>query len=269
MISAAASHPPSADPHAVGDASEARAEQDDLRSKVWPELRQVARPHPILGFDFDNFIADFDGSDRCAEHLRELPAYQAASAVFVTPDECTGLIRQWVLEDGKVLVVTTFGIVDGFRMVRPTELPDGGAEQAATMAWLHEVAPAVSLGELAGLGISFLVTGAGAITRGGVRLGKGHGYFDLEWAMLSEVGALDATPTVAGVVHDCQRLDVDVTVAAHDVPVDVVVTPTGVEPFAVHRGPGQVLWDQLTVERAAGMPPVVELALLRAGATSR
>lgn len=246
-----------------------RTQQDELRSKVWPELRSVARPHPILGFDFDNFIADFDRSAVCSDLLRGQHAYQQADAVFVTPDESTGLIRQRALEDGKVLVVTTFGIADGFRLVRPTELPDGGAQQAASMEWLHEVAPAVPLGELAGLEISFLVTGAGAITNGGVRLGKGHGYFDLEWAMLSEIGALAETPTVVGVVHDCQRLDVTVAAAPHDVPVDVVVTPSGAETFAVRRTPGAVRWAQLTVGRAASIPPLVELALLRAGASPR
>ncbi|WP_196073440.1 5-formyltetrahydrofolate cyclo-ligase [Nakamurella alba] len=252
----------------VGSVAEAKAAQDALRTRVWPALRQVARPHPLLGFDFDNFIADFEGSGTTAELIRELPAYRAAHTVFVTPDESTGLLRQRVLEDGKTLVVTSFGISTGFRRVRPDQLPDGGAEQAATMDWLHEVAPVVRLAELAGAGVSLLVTGAGAVADGGVRLGKGHGYFDLEWAMLSEIGALADDPVVVGVVHDCQRLAVRVPVAEHDVPLDLVVTPTGVEQVAVHRSPGRVLWPLLTVARAAGMPPVVELALLRAGAMS-
>ena len=36
-----------------------------------------------------------------------------------------------------------------------------------------------------------MVTGASAITPSGIRFGKGHGYFDLEWAMLSSKGSCD------------------------------------------------------------------------------
>ena len=255
--------------HSSGDVrpavGSAREDQDRLRSHVWPELRKVARPHAVLGFDFDNFIADFEGSRRCADRLAELPAYEAASAVFVTPDDSTDHIRRRTLEDGKVLVVSTFGITDGFRLIDPTDLPEGGPEQASNLTWIHDVAPLVSLSSLSGIGISLLVTGAGAVVDGGIRLGKGHGYFDLEWAMLSEIGALAEEPTVVGVVHDCQRLAVDVMTADHDVPLDSVVTPSGVEHFDVSRGPGRVLWGQLAMAKAMTMPPVVELALHRAG----
>jgi 5-formyltetrahydrofolate cyclo-ligase len=252
----------------VSDVAGVREAQDRLRTSVWPELRKVARPHSLLGFDFDNFIADFDGSDRCADLLREQSAYRSAEAVFVTPDESTCLIRRRVLEDGKTLVVTTFGITRGFRVVRPDALPDGGAEQAATMEWLHEAAPLVPLAGLRGMSISVLVTGAGAVTDGGIRLGKGHGYFDLEWALLSEMDALSDRPVVVGVVHDCQRLGVTVEAADHDVPLDLVLLPSGAETFEVRRAPGRVRWSLLTAARAATMPPVVELALLHAGASS-
>lgn len=41
----------------------------------------------------------------------------------------------------------------------------------------------------------------------GMRFGKGHGYFDLEFAMLSEIGLVDASSEVVDVVHDCQYVD--------------------------------------------------------------
>ena len=242
-----------------------RAAQDHLRSAVWPVLRDVARPHPLLGFDFDNFIADFAGSDRCAAALRAQPCYQTAEVVFVTPDESTEPIRRDVLADGKTLVVTTYGIADGFRVVTPRDVPDGGPVQAATIPWITEQAPRASLRELAGADIDCLVTGAGAVTTAGVRLGKGHGYFDLEWAMLSEVGALAADPTVVGIVHDCQVLDLAVPVADHDVALDVIVTPSGATPCHIDRRPGRIDWSLLTTDRAMTMPPLVELALLQCG----
>ena len=43
-----------------------------------------------------------------------------------------------------------------------------------------------------------LVTGASAVSMEGVRFGKGHGFFDLEWGMFTDVGIVDeATPVVA------------------------------------------------------------------------
>jgi 5-formyltetrahydrofolate cyclo-ligase len=253
---------------AADDVAGVRRAHDRLRASVWPALRAVARPHPLLGFDFDNFIADFDGSEVCARLVRELPAYRTAATVFVTPDESTELIRRNVLEDGKVLVVSSFGITSGFRRVRAADLPDGGPRQAATMDWLHSRAERVTLADLAGADISLLITGSGAVADGGVRLGKGHGYFDLEWALFSEARALATEPQVVGVVHDCQRLPLTVAAAPHDVPLDVVVTPSGVEPVTVSRTPGRVRWSFLPLEKASAIPPVVELALTRLAVAS-
>lgn len=244
--------------------SEVRSAHDALRAEVWPALREVAVPDPLLGFAFDDFIADFAGSPACVEQLRALAPYRAAHTVFITPDGSTAALRAAALADGKTLLVTTFGIADGFRRVRPDDLPDGGPRQAATMEWLTQRAPEVALADLAGADVGVLVTGAGAITRGGLRLGKGHGYFDLEWAMLSEVGGLAPEPLVVGVVHDCQVVDAEVPAAAHDVPVDVVLTGTRTLTSRVAERPtGRVDWSLLSDDRVRRIPPLVDLALLQ------
>lgn len=36
----------------------------------------------------------------------------------------------------------------------------------------------------------------------GVRFGKGHGFFDLEWGMFSDLKLVDENPPVVAVVHD-------------------------------------------------------------------
>jgi 5-formyltetrahydrofolate cyclo-ligase len=40
----------------------------------------------------------------------------------------------------------------------------------------------------------FMVTGASAVSLNGVRFGKGHGFFDLEWGMFTDVGIAHETP---------------------------------------------------------------------------
>ena len=38
---------------------------------------------------------------------------------------------------------------------------------------------------------TFMVTGASAVSLDGVRFGKGHGFFDLEWGMFTDMGIVD------------------------------------------------------------------------------
>ena len=40
--------------------------------------------------------------------------------------------------------------------------------------------------------VDLVVTGAAAVTREGVHFGKGHGYFDIEWGLLAEIGLVGA-----------------------------------------------------------------------------
>ena len=60
-----------------------------------------------------------------------------------------------------------------------------------------------------------LVTGASAVSTHGIRFGKGHGYFDLEWAMFSEIHCLADDPLVVCAVHDCQVVDLNLLRQRH------------------------------------------------------
>ena len=53
----------------------------------------------------------------------------------------------------------------------------------------------------------FMVTGASAVSLDGVRFGKGHGFFDLEWGMFTDLGIVDETTPVAASVHDVQVVE--------------------------------------------------------------
>ena len=83
--------------------------------------------------------------------------------------------------------MTTYGIVRGFLYLDPADVPPAERRYAATLDGMDRYATPVSLREIGELGpVSLLVTGGSAVSRNGVRFGKGHGYFDLEFAMLSE-----------------------------------------------------------------------------------
>jgi len=74
--------------------------------------------------------------------------------------------------------------------------------------------------------IPLMVTGTGAINLRGVRFGKGHGFFDLEWAMLYSVGVVGHDTVAVAVVHDCQVLEGELQPEEFDTVCGVIVTPT-------------------------------------------
>ncbi len=237
------------------------AAQRRIREEVWERLRGVARPDSRFHWDFSSFIPDFEGSDACVEPIRALAAYQRADTVFVTPDNCMETLRRAVLDDGKALLTTSYGITRGFFLTRPEDVPPEQREVAATLDGLERFARSVTVDDVAALGpLPLLVTGASAVTTTGLRLGKGHGFFDLEWALLWELGTLDATVEAVALVHDCQVVRSDTPPAPHDVVVDWIVTPTGIR--RVRSGahdPGRVRWEDVDVPLLESIPVLGEL----------
>ncbi|OVA00239.1 5-formyltetrahydrofolate cyclo-ligase [Macleaya cordata] len=86
----------------------------------------------------------------------------------------------------------------------------------------------------------------------GARLGKGEGFAELEYGMLRYMGAIDDTTPVVTSVHDRQLVD-DIPVEKlliHDVPVDIICTPTQVI-FTNNSipKPQGIYWDKLSPEK--------------------
>ena len=71
------------------------------------------------------------------------------------------------------------------------DVPEGKEELATTLDGMEKFMKPISLKEIKEKleKVDMLVTGASAITPSGIRFGKGHGYFDLEWAMLGNSGS--------------------------------------------------------------------------------
>ena len=236
------------------------------RERIWTALREVARPDSRFHWDFAEFICDFEGSDAATERVEALDAWRASDRVFITPDNSTELLRRAAIRSGKQLLVTTYGIRRGFLLLDPAAVPSDEISYAATLDGLDRYAKPVSLFDLrGGEPIRLLVTGGSAISRNGIRFGKGHGYFDLEWAMLSEIGLTDAASEIVDMVHDCQYVDEDLDGEAHDVPVDWIVTPTRtLHVDGLVREPGHVFWDMLGGTEHEHLPPIEDLRAMRA-----
>jgi 5-formyltetrahydrofolate cyclo-ligase len=111
--------------------------------------------------------------------------------------------------------------------------------------------------------VELIVCGTVAVNRKGVRIGKGGGFSDLEFALLVEQGLVDRDTAIVTTVHDLQLVDGPLPETEHDFRVDVIVTPTTtVRTRAGRRAPG-ILWDHLDPAKVAAIP--VLQAASRAG----
>ena len=236
--------------------------KEALRERIWSQLRSVARPDSRFHWNFAEFIADYEGSELGAERLQALPAWRASKLMFITPDNNVEVVRRKAMEDGKRFVMSTYGIARGFLYVDPARVSPDQYGWAATLDGMDRFGQAVNLREIAALGtFDLLVTGASAVSTHGIRFGKGHGYFDLEWAMFSEIHCLADDPLVVCAVHDCQVVDLNLAGSEFDTRVDLIVTPTQMIPIPKEHGhqPGHVIWDRLEPGIVERIPPLQEL----------
>lgn len=242
-------------------------DREQARLKVWEELRKVAKPDSRFHWNFAEFIADYEGSDRCAEIIREQEDYQKASLIFITPDNNMKKLREYTLLDKKALLMTTYSIKRGFQIVRPGDVPEGKEEVASTLDGIEEFMSPITLQEIkAEFGeVPLLVTGASAITPSGLRFGKGHGFFDLEWAMLWETGLVHLDTPVYAVGHDCQVIDADIEPTPFDTVVDYIVTPTGIKKAEMEQEKPTVgiIWGKLEECMFENIPPLQEVYQLK------
>lgn len=222
-------------------------DRKQVRQQVWDVLRGVAKPDSRFHFDFNEYIPDFEGSDAALARLTALDIYKQARVIFITPDNGLEQLRAQAVRDGKVQIVTTYGIRRGTVEIRPEHVPAGQADYAATLDAMEKIGRYISLAELKErYKFDLLVTGASAVSRTGVRFGKGHGFFDLEWAMFYQIGVADSNTPVVAVVHDCQVLKDNLIPTTYDTICDIIITPTQVIPVEGAQKPTHgVLWDKL------------------------
>lgn len=110
--------------------------------------------------------------------------------------------------------------------------------------------------------IDLIVCGTVAVNRQGVRIGKGGGYSDLEFALARQAGVIGDWTCVATTVHPVQILDEDLPETEHDFRVDLVVTPDEVirPPHSGGlRGPSGILWSHLDDAKISAIPALAEL----------
>lgn len=234
-----------------------------IRQRIWDKLRPVAKPDSRFHLNFAEFIPDFEGSERAIERVMAQPFYRGRY-VFVTPDNGLADLRRRMLDDGKTLVVSTYGIYRGFMLLESSAIPPGQSQFASTLDGMELFGTPISLAALAARGpFDFMVTGASAVSLNGVRFGKGHGFFDLEWGMFTDVGIAHENTSVTAVVHDVQVVEESLIPSDTDILVDHIATPARFITASRAPRPHGIQWDLLAPEQLAATPPLQELRAMR------
>jgi 5-formyltetrahydrofolate cyclo-ligase len=207
-----------------------------------------------------NRIPNFVGAEAAANRLAEAQEWERAATVKSNPDSPQLPVRVRALLDGKLLymAVPRLTEADPFFVLDPGHLADP-PRRAASIKGAGRSARTVSLDAMEP--VDLVVTGCVAVGEDGARLGKGGGFSDLEFALASAAGLVGTRTIVVTTVHDVQvRPAGEIPTTAHDITVDLVVTPNEIIRTARGRRRAPKLdWRELTDEKIAAIPLLTRL----------
>ena len=226
-----------------------------LRERVWDDLEDSGEarfPFPPHGR-----IPNFAGASDAADRLADQPEWRDAETIKANPDAPQLPVRRRALREGKTVYMAVPRLRDEkcFLRLDPAELEDFDAATTVSGSATH----GVPVGPEEVPAIDLIVSGSVAVTETGARVGKGEGYSDLEYAVLSEFGLVDEETPVATTVHERQVVEDEVPVDDHDVPMDLLVTPDReLRPDAGEK-PAGIDWELLEAERLEEIPVLARL----------
>ncbi|KAI4941947.1 hypothetical protein J4E91_010497 [Alternaria rosae] len=259
--------------------SAADADSDSNRKLIWArvyrDLIQHALPDARFNHDFMSFTPDFSGSGSAIDRLTSLSCYQSAGVILVTPDNSLENLRCRALKDGKKVLVATYRLRRGFVLLHPGRINESKYEIAACLDGMEKpgIGRSVSLAQLRdeGLKVDLCVTGGLVFNAQGVTIWEGHNLFEIQWALLADLGVLHTQTPVVAVAHDCQVVDettlgVDKVMPMRkgEVQCDFVVTPDKLyEVEGVVKPSTGVDFENVDPEGVQNIPPLQELRGIR------
>lgn len=230
--------------------------KQEVRERVWAALDDAgASRFPGARGRIPNFA----GAADAAERLASLDEWGSAETVKANPDSPQLPVRARALTDGKTvyMAVPKLKEPEPFLSLDPSRL-EGPLRKSASIKGASQAGRPVAVSDVPR--IDLVVCGTVAVNPDGVRVGKGGGYSDIEFALLQEVGRITDDTLVATTVHPLQVLDTELPEAEHDFRVDLIVTPDeAIRPRRTGRPPG-ILWDHLDDEKIASIPTLAALA---------
>jgi len=242
-----------------------------VRLSIW---RRMEKHNLLVPFEQHNpanqhRIPYYKGCHIANGRLASSEEFKEANVVKVNPSLAQMTLRKTVLTEGKTLLVPTcsldqpetlFRRLDGLTLTSSRALHRGATKKGA-----EELGEPVGLQDLRGLKLDLFVVGSVAVSRQGVRLGKGKGFAELEWAILYEAGAVDENTLVATTVHEAQlgseaNLPASI-LSQHDLPVDLIATPRRLLRVSKRLAKPKcgILWHLIKEEDLEAMPILREM----------
>jgi 5-formyltetrahydrofolate cyclo-ligase len=225
--------------------------KEDIRQGIWNLLveKKVARFPGAEGR-----IPNFVGAEACARLLAETAFWKSAKVLKVNPDSPQRAIRQRALTEGKVIymAVPRLASEKPFIELDPKKLKCSPYAASSIKGGAKFGRP-VGLEEVRN--VDLVVCGSVAVSRRGARVGKGGGYSDLEFAMLTEEKKIGPKTPIVTSVHPLQVVEEELPMNPHDIRLTAIVTPNEViEVEAPFRRPKGIDWKILPQEKIDAIP---------------
>ncbi|ADU32388.1 5-formyltetrahydrofolate cyclo-ligase [Evansella cellulosilytica] len=228
--------------------------KQDIREDIWKKMMEekVGRfPFPLKGR-----IPNFKGAEKAAQFVFEMEEYKQAKVVKVNPDSPQLPIRAQVIKDGKILLVPTPRLKDGFIFVDPANVPPGEEKKASSLKNIHQYGKVIPLSQLPEIDLFF--AGSVALHHDGRRIGKGEGYADREYAILRELGNREIP--VIGTAHSVQIVSEDMPKDEYDLTCDWIATENElIKTNSPYEKPKGIIWSEVTDEEMNEMPVLREI----------
>ncbi len=223
------------------------ASKSQIRKHIWQQLReqnQARFPFPVEGR-----IPNFKGAEQAASRITNTSEWRAARVIKINPDSPQKKLRQWAMEQHKTLVVPTPRLQDGFLLL--DNLSDR-AQKAATIKGARQWGTKTPVTQIPP--IDMIISGSVGVSKKGQRVGKGHGYSELEFAIAQEVNKITPETVVATTVHEIQIVE-EIKTSSHDVPLDIIATPEKlIRVDHQMERPTGIEWDKITTDMLEEIP---------------
>jgi 5-formyltetrahydrofolate cyclo-ligase len=225
--------------------------KNEIREQTWSRLQE----EKVTRFPgAEGRIPNFTGAEACARVLSQMRFWQGARVLKANPDSPQRAIRQRALEEGKIIYMAVPRLHSDkpFFELDPKKLKCS-TYVASSIKGAAKYGRPVSLEEVRK--IDLIVCGSVAVNRRGARVGKGGGYSDLEFALLTEEKRIDRKTPIVTSVHRLQIVNEEIPMTKHDIPLSAIVTPNEIiEIDSLQPRPKGIYWNMLPPEKITAIP---------------